>query len=92
MRWLGGVRSEGAIAREVGFFTKAEERDELSFWALELARPKTFLGQGCDMRLTAFALALMASLAGCVGQQGSGGITVPASKAVRACAEIRGPG
>lgn len=29
--------------------------------------------QGCDMRLTAFAFALMASLAGCGSQQGRGG-------------------
>ena len=53
MRWLGGVRSEGAIAREAGFFIKAEERDELSFWALELARPKTFLGFD-QLRIPAF--------------------------------------
>ena len=44
MRWLGGVQSEGAIAREVGYFINAEERDDMTFWALELARPKTFLG------------------------------------------------
>ena len=44
MRWLGGVQSEGAIAREVGYFINAEERDNMTFWALELARPKTFLG------------------------------------------------
>ena len=53
MRWLGGVQSEGAIAREAGYFIKAEKRDELTFWALELARPKTFLGFD-QLRIPAF--------------------------------------
>ena len=44
MRWLGGVQSLAAVAREVRYFIKAEERDGFTFWALELARSKTLLG------------------------------------------------
>ena len=44
MGWLGGIQSEAAVAREVHYFIKAEERDGFTFWALELAHSKELLG------------------------------------------------
>jgi len=44
MRWLGGVQTQAAVAREVRYFDKAEVRDGFTFWVVEHAGSKRLLG------------------------------------------------